>query len=119
MHSQVALIDAEADSYPQWETGEEPAVFGAHGVAVTTANDEDVEIIVCAGDKLTGYLECARGEIEVGHQGVLVGGILTEHDTFAVSWPPGPVAITIYVDAPRREARTIVFVLQEPSPVSR
>ena len=115
LYSQVALIDAEdKDSYPQWKTGEEPVVFGPKGVAVPVMGDEQIEMVVCTDSVKGGFLEWASGEIEVGAQGLLVGNIPAA-TVFSVPWPAGLLAVTVYVNAPNREATKVIFMLQELS----
>lgn len=44
-YAQLGLYDAEdADSYPRWETGEEPILFGPKGVAVSVQLDAEVSV---------------------------------------------------------------------------
>jgi hypothetical protein len=62
LYAQVALFDAEGgDSYPEWETGTEDAVFGPRGIAVATAGDTEIEIVV-RNDKKTSAVYSASRE---------------------------------------------------------
>jgi hypothetical protein len=100
-YSQVALFDAEdADAYPQFETGEEPALLGEKGVVVTTANDTDVEVVVYQGksDSNPDEFHILSGEIQVGSQGLIVGNETTA-DTAQISYPSGKVSVSVYADA--------------------
>jgi hypothetical protein len=113
-YSQVALFDAEdVESYPQFQTGQEPAVLGNKGICVATANDTDVEIVIYQGKaelKSEGF-EILSGEIQVGNQGLIVGNESTA-DTAQVSYPPGKTSVSAYVNAKvSSEVTSVVFVL--------
>ncbi len=111
-YSQVALFDAEdVDSYPQFETGEEPAILGDKGVAVATVNDTDVEITVYKGTAESGLVHILSGEIQVGNEGLIVGNETTA-DTAQVSYPPGKTSVSVYVNSQKpNEVTTVVFTL--------
>jgi hypothetical protein len=111
LHAQVALFDAEDDnSYPQWETGTEEAIFGPKGVAVATAADRDVEVTVQRGAKPDGMPRIS-GEIEVGNQGLIVGNIVSG-DFAQLEWSPGKVTVDVYTDKlPSEQVAHVVFVL--------
>ncbi len=73
---QVALFDAEMkNAYPQWKTGKEIIVFGSRGVAVATANDTEVNVVVTRGKANPDYKLCVSGEILVGKKGIIVGNV--------------------------------------------
>jgi hypothetical protein len=111
-YSQVALFDAEdVDSYPQFETGEEQAIFGKKGVVVSTANDKEVDITVCEEKSELELFHVLSGEILVGSQGLIVGNETTA-DTAQVPYTPGKVAVAVYVNAQEKsEVTSVVFVL--------
>lgn len=113
-YSQIALFDAEdAESYPQFETGEESAVLGEKGVVITTANDTDVEVVVCQekADSTPDKFHILSGEIQIGSQGLIVGNETTA-DTAQVSYPAGKVSVSVYVNAQNStEVTSVLFVL--------
>ncbi len=113
-YSQIALFDAEdTESYPQFETGEEPAVLGEKGVVVTTANDTDVEVVLYQGkaDSTPDEFHILSGEIQVGSQGLIVGNETTA-DTAQVSYPSGKASVSVYVNAENpTEVTNVSFVL--------
>lgn len=113
-YSQVALVDTEdEDSYPVFETGEEAAFFGDKGVAVATATDRDVEIIVYQGEgkpKEQSFFVMS-GTIEVGVEGLTVGNETTA-DTAQVSYLDGETFVSIYANSKTTSKITqVVFVL--------
>lgn len=109
LYAQVALFDPAEGSYPDWEVGVEHAVFGPRGVAVATASDIEVEIIVCRGQQVPGKMLCISGEIEIGDQGLLVGNVVS-CDLYELAWPPGKAAVQVYVDR-GEDANQVVFAL--------
>jgi hypothetical protein len=109
LYSQIGLCDFEAkDSYPQWKTGDELVVFGLHGVAVATASDEQIEVIVCKGKVETQYSLCVSGEILLGKKGILVGNIAAA--TVAnLLLPRGRYSVVIYTDRIGSETKQVHF----------
>jgi hypothetical protein len=110
VYGQVALFNDGPDLYPQWETGAERAILTPKGVAVATASDIDIEVVVCTGEKVHGLKPCLSGEIRVGNQGLLVGNVIS-CDLHHIALPPGRISVTVYVDGNRCEATQVVFVL--------
>lgn len=113
-YSQVALFDAEdSNSYPIFETGEEAAILGAKGIAVATANDTEIEIVVYQGKTKSAPSEfqILSGDIQVGKQGLIVGNETTA-DTAKISYPSGKTTVSVYVDSQSpSEVTSVVFVL--------
>jgi hypothetical protein len=113
-YSQVALFDAEdSNSYPIFETGEEAAILGAKGVAVATANDTEIDIVVYQGktESAPSRFHILSGEIQVGKQSLIVGNETTA-DTAQISYPSGKTTVSVYVDSQSpSEVTSVVFVL--------
>lgn len=134
--SQVALVDATWQDYPQWETGEEQVVFRAPsliapdqppypGFAVATQADigpdgpRKVRVEVWSGEE-PGGLHCIHQNVLcVGRAGVLVGndpsGTMTK-----LTLARGQYALRILVDAETPYAVSrVVFALSEQKPDQR
>jgi hypothetical protein len=110
LHAQVNLADRAPDAdYPQWETGEEPAVFNERGVTVATAEDADVEIVVLEGPADPGGRRILETEIRL--EDALVVGNAEADDLDEVPWPPGRTRVEVYVNAPANEVDKVTFVL--------
>lgn len=114
LYNQVGLYDTQdSDSYPQWETGLELAVFGRKGVAVAAKGDTYVEVIIYAGKReIRDMRFYARGEILVGKKGLTVGNEIAGTSDH-IDWKEGHTSVTVYGNGPQNEATTIVFILEE------
>lgn len=111
LYSQVALFDAEnRNSYPQWKAGHEIIVFSLQGVAVVTASDEQVDVIVCKGKVIPKYALCVSGEILVGEQGILVGNIPAATVT-QIPLESGRYSVVVFTDGFGTETRQVYFFL--------
>jgi hypothetical protein len=110
LYAQIALFDAEdQDSYPQWETGTEEVIFGPKGVAVATAGDTYVDVVVYKGQGSPGGRLCGSGEILVGKRGLLVGNVPAA-DITPLEWSSGKTSISVYVDD-LAQATQVMFLL--------
>lgn len=114
LYNQVGLYDTEdSDSYPQWETGLELAVFGHKGVAVAAKGDNYVEVIIYTGKREIHDMNFyARGEIFVGKKGLTVGNEIAGTSDH-IDWKEGLTFVTVYGNGPQNEATTIIFALEE------
>jgi hypothetical protein len=117
LYGQIALFDAQAsDAYPEWLTGDEAAAIGPRGIAVATAGDVDVEVIVYdlqdedAGSARVIGSSRISGIIEVGNQGLLVGNVPAS-DLFEIEWPTGRASVEAQVQAPTDQAVRVLFFL--------
>jgi len=110
LYGQVALLSDEPDAYPQWETGAERAIFGQKGIAVATAPDTDIDVIVCIGEQLWDLELLLSGEIKVGSQGLEVGNEIS-CDLYPISFPPGRIAVSVYANESSGNATQVAFVL--------
>lgn len=115
IHAQVMLLDAEdIDVFPEWGTGKEAAVIGVKGALVATASstgDLWVDVIVYTGDGQPVGTMCLAGEIQVGHEGLLIGtdaGCDVNH----LVWPSGRTTIRIYVNGSPNEVTQVIFLLK-------
>lgn len=109
LYSQVGLVDVEIkDAYPQWKTGEEAVVFGLHGVAVATASDTQVDVLVCQGEIEIPYKLCISGEILIGNQGIIVGNVPAASTTY-LSLPSGKYSVVIYTDGIGSDTKQVIF----------
>jgi hypothetical protein len=112
LHAQVALFDAEGeDSYPEWETGTEDAVLGPRGIAVATAGDTEIEVVVCSDKKNLSGILCISGEISVGNQGLIVGNVVAAN-LAQIPWPPGKTSVDVYTNGVGEEVTRVAFVLE-------
>jgi hypothetical protein len=115
-YNQIALIDEEdKDSYPQWETSIEPAVFGPKGIAVGTVPDAWIEITIsqrsCQEEKPACPIHVGSAVIEVGSKGLLVGNILSA--TFEViPWNSGKTRVEVYTNGLENTATQVDFVVE-------
>src|SRR5256886_5961896 len=82
-NGQVELSDPKATDYPQWQTGNEPAVALPQSIAVATQSDShgDVAVLVLAQQGGGG-----RG----GTRAVFGGGVFFCGDHAVVGKTPGP-----------------------------
>jgi hypothetical protein len=117
LYGQVALFDAQtSDAYPQWRTGIEAAAIGPYGIAVATAGDVDVEVIVYdlqdedAGSAREIGSSRISGIIEVGNQGLLVGNVPAS-DLFEIEWPEGRTSVEAQIEGPPGQAIRVLFFL--------
>jgi hypothetical protein len=111
LHAQVALLDAEGeDSYPEWKTGTEEAVLGPRGIAVATAGDTEIEIVVCSDKENVSGIPCISGMILVGYRGLLVGNVAAAN-LVRIPWPPGRTSVDVYTDG-IGEVTRVTFVLE-------
>lgn len=111
LYAQIALFDAEdPDSYPQWETGEERIVFGKKGVAVATAGDVNVEVVVYNGKG--GFTEepTISQQIHIGNKGVFVGNVPSS-DINKVALASGNHTISVYTDRESDAVTKVVFCI--------
>ncbi len=114
-YAQLGLYDAQdADSYPQWETGEEPILFGPKGVAVSVQLDAEVSVEVHTARPVRNRHLIGSGVIEVGGGGLVVGnevaGSYEELD-----FPPGRIRVEVYGNSAKdQEITSIDFVLTHP-----
>lgn len=116
LYSQVALFDAEdRNSYPQWKAGHEIIVFGFRGVAVVTASDKQVDVIVCKGKEIPKYALCVSGEILVGEQGILVGNIPAATIT-QIPLESGRYSVAVFTDGIGIETHQVYFFLARLDP---
>jgi hypothetical protein len=115
LYSQVALFDAEIkDSYPQWKAGDELVVFGSHGVAVVTAGDQQVDVLVCKGKIDSRHALCISGEIFVGNQGVLVGNVPASAVT-NIPIVSGKYSVVVYTDGIGPQTKHVYFLVNRLS----
>lgn len=111
LYAQVALWDhGDPNSYPEWFTGEEPAVVGERGVAVATAEDADVAVRVLEAEAPAGS-PVAEGTISVGDEGLDVGNLVAA-DVAHVEWPGGRTGVRVYTDGAPDEVASVTFVLE-------
>lgn len=112
LYAQVALFDAEGeDSYPEWETGTENAVLGPRGIAVATAGDTEIEVVVCSDKGDHNGIFCISGEILVGNQGLVVGNVVSAN-LVQIPWPPGKTCVDVYTNGIGEETICVTFVLK-------
>jgi hypothetical protein len=115
-YAQLGLYDAEdADSYPQWETGEEPILFGPKGVAVSVQLDAEVSVEVHTARPIRNRHLIGSGAIEIGADGLVVGnevaGSYEELD-----FPPGRILVKVYGNsAADQEITSVDFLLTRAS----
>jgi hypothetical protein len=109
LYSQIAFIDAASkDSYPQWKTGLESIVFNSRGIAVATASDQSIKIVVCRGDETPEHVLCISGEINIEDQGVIIGNIpAATVKNFLLE--KGKYYITIYTNGNRSTVTEVWF----------
>lgn len=112
LYSQVAFIDAASeDSYPQWETGLESIVFNQRGVAVATASDQMIKIIVYKGNKAPEHAAlCISGEVVIESQGVIVGNIPAA-TIENVKIEKGRYILTVYTNGNRTSVTEVWFFI--------
>lgn len=115
LYYQIALLDAEQPEYPQWTTGQEFAAHGGRGVAVATANDTNIEVLVykSEGEGVQDLgVHHLSGMIDVGYLGLWVGNETTANMA-QVPWPPGLTQVEVYVNAQAKtEVTRVTFVLR-------
>ena len=110
-YAQLGLYDAEdAESYPQWETGEEPILFGPKGVAVSVQLDADVSVEVHTTRPIRNRQLIGSGVIEIGANGLVVGnevaGSYEELD-----FRPGRIRVEVYANSAADQEITSVDLL--------
>lgn len=115
LHRQVQFGDALADDYPQWETGQEKAVFNTQTIVVATRDDweGDVQVEVWiepTGQKLEGS-EILDAEVQlvgdVAQFGNLVAGQL-----FDVGLRRGWYRVRVLVAPTDDEPAVVRFIVQ-------
>jgi len=112
LYAQVALFDAEGeDSYPEWKTGTEEAVLGPRGIAVATAGDTEIEVVVSSGQENVSGMLCISGEIQVGHGGLVVGNVVAAN-LVQIPWPSGKTSVDVYTNGIGQEVTRVTFVLE-------
>jgi len=111
LYGQISLIDAEdVNSYPQWETGEEIAIIGPKGVAVSTLIDHQIEVLIFTDQKNADGILYFSGSFYIGNCGLLIGNEAAGIQE-RIPWPKGVVEVKIYGNAPKGEATKVTFVL--------
>jgi len=120
LYYQVAMLDARAkESYPEWKTGEESVIFGLHGVAVATAGDQEIEVLVCRGKGNPEHVLCVSGEIIVSSdQGIIVGNVPAANTT-SISLQRGIYSVTVYTNGIRTEATRVYFFIEFLTPLKK
>ena|ERR671910_3804890 len=121
LHGQVQFGDALAEDYPQWETGEETAVFDAHTIVVATRGDEAgdvrVEIWIEPTEEELEGLEILDTEVQlVGDMaqfGNLVAGQL-----FDVDLNRGWYGVRVLVAPTDAEPSLVRFIVKPSDPRS-
>jgi hypothetical protein len=117
---QFVLLDAEDPEHPQWPTGEEIAVGGPKGVAVTTgvgpkeSSGGLVELIVYAAPgRPPGVLRFEQ-DLIVGSEGLLIGDAEGAYAT--IPWPAGKTHVSVYTNSedryPFQGVTCVAFVLE-------
>jgi hypothetical protein len=115
LHNQVQFGDALAEDYPQWETGEERAVFDTHTIVVATRGDQEgdvkVEIWIEPTEQELGGLEVLDTEVQLvgdmAHFGNFVAGQL-----FDVSLNRGWYRVRVLVDPTDAQPSLVRFIVQ-------
>ncbi len=112
LYSQVALFDAKTeDTYPQWRTGDEAVVFGRHGVVVSVANDQEVQLFVCRGKGVPESKMCVSGEIEVPSGSIAVGNVPAAQVAY-LPVQSGRYSVAIYTDGIGGETNKVYFFVE-------
>jgi hypothetical protein len=118
LHRQVQFGDALADDYPQWETGEERAVFTTQVIAVATRDDQqgDVQVEVWTdpiGEELEGtWILDAEIQLvgETAQFGNAVAGQL-----FDIALGPGWYRVQVLVTPTDIEPSLVRFIVHPVS----
>jgi hypothetical protein len=111
LYSQIALVDFESsDVYPEWVTGDEPAVMNSKGVAVSALGDSMIEVIVYEGEEKIDGIEVISGVIHVETKGLLVGNEVAGNSVI-FPWPAGRTMLRVFAKT-LIEAARITFILQ-------
>jgi hypothetical protein len=100
LYAQIALLDTlDPFSYPEWKTGNEKAVISKHGIAIATAGDSNIEIIIkdCEDVSDENLYPCISSMITIGENGLLVGNI-PSGNVNKVSWEAGDIFVKVYTN---------------------
>ena len=108
---QIALVDHEdPEAYPEWETGEEPAIASSKGIVVATPIDGYVETIIMNGEGTVHGVEVFSGTIEVGQAGLCVGNEVSASYQ-VIPWPAGKTNVIAYLISGVENETSVVFIL--------
>jgi hypothetical protein len=118
LHRQVQFGDSMADDYPQWETGEEKAVFTSQLVAVSTqadqAGDELVEVWIEPIDEELEGFQILDTEIQlVEGMGQFGNGLAGQ--LYEVELRPGWYRMRVLVAPTELEPSVVRFILDGPN----
>ena len=112
-YSHIALYDTEdVNSYPIFEVDEkQDVIFRSKGVAVTTNNDEDIEVIVYRSNKKPKESYYLFGEIEVGNKGLTIGNEAINDKHSQVICGLGTKTIYVATNISTEEILIITFII--------
>ena len=100
LYAQIVLLDAQnSAAYPEWTTGDEKAVYTKNGIAVATAGDSNIEVIIKENRGVSdeNLYPCLSAIITIGEKGLLVGNI-PSGNVNSVPWMAGDVLVKVYTN---------------------
>ena len=104
---------ASPDAYPEWIIGDERAVFGNHGIAIATAEDTNIEVIIRTGEDVSdeNLYPCISSMINIGQEGLLVGNIPSGNIN-KIPWKSGDISVKVFTsDIVPGNVTKIIFLL--------
>lgn len=117
LNGQVEMSDPTANEYPQWQTGEEPAVGLPQSIAVATQSDADgkVAVEVWTGDlegKGVNLRPVYEGEFLLTDDHVLVGNTVV-NELHPVPLAPGRHRVKVFTSGAESAPNTVYFLVED------
>jgi hypothetical protein len=113
LYGQIEIADRDAVEVPQWETGDEPAVFNDAMICVATRSDADGRVcIVVASDSVKFFdkNEIFAGELSLPSGVLVVGNSVASQITEIDLSPATSIAVRVYVEPLDLPTRVMVAI---------
>jgi len=116
-NGQVELSDPKATDYPQWQTGDEPAVALPHSIAVATQSDSGGDVAV---EVWTNQVEVEGVELRPVYQGEFllsddhaVVGNTVGHEFHSIPLSPGRHHVKVFTSGLDGAPKAVYFLIED------
>ena len=116
-NGQVELSDPKATDYPQWQTGNEPAVVLPQSIAVATQSDSDGDVAV---EVWTNQVEVKGVELRPVYEGEFllsddhaVVGNTVGHEFHSIPLSPGRHNVKVFTSGSDGTPKAVYFLIED------